>query len=360
MKCINPITIVNKKFKEEGNKNIDERESTKKYIEVPCGKCINCRNTKSTEWGMRIQHEADNYNIVNEITITTLTYNKDNLDYRYSLKKKDVQDFMKRLRVNRERAGYKNKIKYFIAGEYGTRKKRPHYHALLYGVNPLDEKEKELINKSWGKGYVYPEMIKQGNSAAMYVAKYINKGDNMELYHDKKEYEKYMNKEAQFKICSSGLGKNYVKENRNNLKENLFIPNGKNKKSIPKQYIKWLKDDMNEEELIKFTKKMELEKHKKIDNEIKEINEQYKNEGAKSEELDFQYIQAQIRRGTFNPDEIINMKKNQLYKNIVKRKTEQSMKDTLDKIKISSINRNDVSDSMLELNELKDINKNKD
>lgn len=346
MKCINPITIINKKYKEEQNLSIDERDSNRRYIEVPCGKCIICRNIKSSEWATRLQHEADNYNPITEVTISTLTYNEENINKNYSLNKKDVQDFIKRFRITRERRGYKNKIKYFIAGEYGSTRGRPHYHAILYGVNSFDKREMEILKETWGKGNIYPEMIRQADKTMCYVAKYINKGDNTVEYLDKNEYKKKTNREAQFKLCSSGIGKRFVEENKNNIIANKKIYTNNYEQAIPKQYLKWLREKMNNEEIAKMNTEMSRDMNKKIDEEINNIVKQYEKEGAKKEELDIEYMMAQIRRGQYiQPNEIIELKKNQVYKNIVKRKNKEKLTNTLDKIKNKQHNKSiDVSE----------------
>ena len=33
---------------------------------------------------------------------------------------------------------YKKPIKYFLAAEYGDKTKRPHYHAIVFGLKPPD------------------------------------------------------------------------------------------------------------------------------------------------------------------------------------------------------------------------------
>lgn len=54
------------------------------------------------------------------------------------LSKRDIQLFIKRLR--KRNSG----IRYFVVGEYGTQKGRPHYHAVIFNLLDLD-----LITYSW-------------------------------------------------------------------------------------------------------------------------------------------------------------------------------------------------------------------
>ncbi len=72
----------------------------------------------------------------------TLTYDDEHLpinDYvdsdgvihgKPTLRKRDVQLFLKRLRKNYK---YDNHIKYFCCGEYGGKTFRPHYHLIIFG-----------------------------------------------------------------------------------------------------------------------------------------------------------------------------------------------------------------------------------
>jgi len=65
----------------------------------------------------------------------TLTYRDDCLPANSSLKKRDLQLFMKRLRKTRP-AG----LRFFACGEYGETTFRPHYHVLLFNTYFPDQK----------------------------------------------------------------------------------------------------------------------------------------------------------------------------------------------------------------------------
>lgn len=101
------------------------------YQTVPCGKCASCRCDYSREWSNRMILElADHESAI----FVTLTYNNDHLpfsDHGFpTLCKRDVQLFFKRLRKH----FHPVKIRYYLAGEYGSRTHRPHYHAIIYGI----------------------------------------------------------------------------------------------------------------------------------------------------------------------------------------------------------------------------------
>lgn len=105
----------------------------------------------------------------------TLTYNDENCPVGGILIKKDLQDFIKRLRFYVE----PRNIRYFAVGEYGEQSWRPHYHLILYGISPTEE---SVILKAWKKGFVYVGTAEQ--KSMQYVSGYIIK--NMRSKNDKR------------------------------------------------------------------------------------------------------------------------------------------------------------------------------
>jgi hypothetical protein len=110
----------------------------------------------------------------------TLTYNQENLPEDWSLNYRDYQLFMKRLRKYT-----KQKIRFYMCGEYGEENFRPHYHAILFGYMPDDLEvigcnhmnqklyKSPFLEKTWGKGFVtIGEVTFQ---SAAYVARYCMK-----------------------------------------------------------------------------------------------------------------------------------------------------------------------------------------
>lgn len=97
---------------------------------LPCGKCIGCKLAYSKSWAIRCMHEAQMHD---QNSFVTLTYDEDHLPADGNLRLEDFQLFMKRLR---KRFG---KCRFFHAGEYGGRFGRPHYHAILFGLDFPDK-----------------------------------------------------------------------------------------------------------------------------------------------------------------------------------------------------------------------------
>lgn len=101
-------------------------------VVIPCGRCRGCRLEKVRQWAMRCVHEAS---LHEENCFVTLTYNDKHLPDGGSLRKKDFQDFMKRLRSRFD----DRVIRFYHCGEYGEKSERPHYHALLFGFDFADK-----------------------------------------------------------------------------------------------------------------------------------------------------------------------------------------------------------------------------
>lgn len=115
-------------------------------VDIPCGKCIGCRLDKSREWANRCSVELADYE---HNYFVTFTYNDEHLPINeytdqetgeikksFTLYKRDFQLFMKRLRQSYD----KDKIRFFMCGEYGSKNLRPHYHSIFFNLEIPDLK----------------------------------------------------------------------------------------------------------------------------------------------------------------------------------------------------------------------------
>lgn len=115
----------------------------RKFVEIPCGKCIGCRLEYSRQWANRCMLELQYHD---SAYFVTLTYDEEHIPISYypdsetgealpsqTLCKTDFQLFMKRLRKK-----FGENIRFFAAGEYGSTTFRPHYHAIIFGLK-LDD-----------------------------------------------------------------------------------------------------------------------------------------------------------------------------------------------------------------------------
>ena len=162
-------------------------------LTIPCGQCVGCRLERSRQWAVRCVHEAS---LHEDNCFITLTYNNESLPEDGSLNKKHFQDFMKRLRKK-----YKNKkIRYYHCGEYGDKNFRPHYHAIIFGLQFDDQKlftvnngEKlytsEKLEKLWPFGFSTIGTVTFESAA--YVARYVMKKVNGK--NAKNHYERVNN-----------------------------------------------------------------------------------------------------------------------------------------------------------------------
>lgn len=161
----------------------DKRKSNGNKVTVPCGRCIGCRLDYSRDWAVRITHELKFHD---HACFITLTYAPEHLPKGGNLVTKHYQDFMKRLRKK-----FNVPIYYFHCGEYGEKSGRPHYHAILFGIDFCNEKfdpdthviarrdsgaiayRSPVLNKLWGKGIT--EVGTATFKSAAYIARYITK-----------------------------------------------------------------------------------------------------------------------------------------------------------------------------------------
>lgn len=157
---------------------------------VSCRNCWRCKKNRINDLVGRSIAES---HTCKETIALTLTYAGD-VPEAAVLTYPDFQNLMKRLRF----AGYN--VRYIVAGEYGSKKGRAHWHAILFFQDrapvirqpcgnkicqrqgcqdQCGRKPDELVMETrsnwshWGKGYVFPQKPDYGGFA--YVLKYIHK-----------------------------------------------------------------------------------------------------------------------------------------------------------------------------------------
>lgn len=178
----------------------------------------------------------------------TLTYNNEHLPDKVN--KEDVQLFFKRLRKRCEplkKGKMKNKkyrpLRYFLTSEYGPLHDRPHYHAIIMDINPLNNDNPtfmdlyNIIDDSWQNGFVYVENAHIGK--VHYVVDYMVKDAHLDLSDDKKE--------TLFNLKSNGIGKKFIENehNRHSLgsRNDFVIPCDSGKRRMPRYYKEKLFDE---------------------------------------------------------------------------------------------------------------------
>lgn len=219
-------------------------------VPVPCGKCVGCRLDYSRNWADRMMLELDH---TGKALFATLTYSEDNVPKLFdeydnclglTLHKKDLQDFMKRLR---SRKRFENtEIRFYGAGEYGSKTKRPHYHVILFGLDLddfPDHKSKFMNNffqqlytsdefeDIWQKGFILLGQVSWKTCA--YVSRYVMKKATNELLP-------YPEAEPEFSLMSRnpGLGSYYLKDHDLDFEAlNVKVINNGQQIKMPKFFI---------------------------------------------------------------------------------------------------------------------------
>lgn len=233
---------------------------THEVLTLPCGKCIGCQLQRAGEWAMRCMHEYRSYT---DGCFLTLTYDDSHLPPNRSLRVKDFQDFMKRLRIHRIREEKANDpIKYFMCGEYGPAKGRPHYHAVIFGWSPKDLVEvpnnpgaadqlydSAILAGLWRNGRVRIGALSARSCA--YVARYCMK----KLYGSagEKEYEE-TGRIPPYNGMSKGIGREYFFRFKGDFYPADFIVDEETftRKAVPRFYDKLLEAlDKGEYEIVK-------------------------------------------------------------------------------------------------------------
>lgn len=156
-------------------------------VTLPCGQCDGCRMDRAQQWAIRCMHEAK---MNDRNCFVTLTYADEHVPQDYSVKMDHWQKFTKRVR---KRLG---RYRYFGNGEYGEEGLRPHYHALLFGLDFEDKKfwrtadggekvyRSALLSELWPFGH--HEIGSVTYQSAGYVARYCLKkvnGDNADNHY---------------------------------------------------------------------------------------------------------------------------------------------------------------------------------
>lgn len=139
------------------------------YLPLPCGKCTGCAQAQAKAWALRCRLELQQHD---NAAFTTLTY--DDQHVPITLSKRHLQLALKRLRKSLDEFRPGRTLRFFASGEYGERTGRPHYHAILYGLDAAADAH--LIDNAWGLGHTRTDTVTPARIA--YVAGYTAKKAN--------------------------------------------------------------------------------------------------------------------------------------------------------------------------------------
>lgn len=241
------------------------------YFEIPCGHCLGCRQDQAREWSNRLIMEMKYHDSAYFVTLTyddmhvpvipSLDSLTGEIVWNGNLKKSDVQMFMKRLRAHRQ----DDKIRFFAAGEYGPETKRPHYHAILFGLHLGDWSLIESghsetgqiyydcpeLAKIWRNGFVSIEPANE--YTCRYVCSYVTSkvGDAAA-----ESYWQDRGQQPPFSLSSRrpGIGRQYFEDHETEFfdYEKVFIETDNGSVSVkPPRYFKKLMQASDEDAYIK-------------------------------------------------------------------------------------------------------------
>lgn len=208
MACYHPLNAV--QWFENGQRKVkvvdgcyfqNNTVPVENQLKVPCGQCVGCRLERSRQWANRCMCELQYHDSAQFIT---LTYDDEHLPFAVdengetrlhpTLVPRDFTLWMKELR----QVVYPKKIRFFACGEYGDHTARPHYHAIVFGLDLPDRKARpgqtvhghklynsSLLEKTWDKGFIVTADVSWQTCA--YVARYVMKkqtGDKSSIYKE--------------------------------------------------------------------------------------------------------------------------------------------------------------------------------
>lgn len=179
----------------------------------------------------------------------TLTYDDDHLPFDGSIHRSELQDFFKRVRLCLEG----RKIRYYAVGEYGSIGQRPHYHALIFGLEwcqecrccsrvhrrsgkaPVVGSDCELLERCWSFGHVHVGDVTGGS--VRYVTGYLGKN------HGEVDFG---GREKSFSLMSKGLGLRWMVDHREDLIRDAHVKHHGRKIGLPRYYQKKLAESFGE------------------------------------------------------------------------------------------------------------------
>lgn len=183
---------------------------------------MECRLAYSREWAIRITHEQQMHE---RSCFLTLTYDDNHLPRYGQLVKSDLQDFFKRLRY------YLGPFRYVACGEYGELKRRPHFHAAIFGLDFAADRIEygegirgdklyvsPLLHRIWSNGSLEQQTIGSLTfESAAYISRYITKrisgvGASPAPLACNPDTGELVMPNPEFLLSSKGIGKSWFRE----------------------------------------------------------------------------------------------------------------------------------------------------
>jgi hypothetical protein len=209
--CLYPKFIRNRKYtvtKKNGGNVPEVKDKRVLMVPVGCGKCLECRKQKATQWQVRLQEDI---RVNKNAKFVTFTFSDQELA-KLESEIKEIEGYDRdnevcriaiRRFTERWRKKYKKTVRHWIVTEIGgTRTERIHMHGLLW-----TDETKGTIEEIWKYGKVWIGDYVNGKTIS-YIVKYVNKVDK-----NHKEYNSKI-------FTSKGIGANYMQ--RSDIERNKY------------------------------------------------------------------------------------------------------------------------------------------
>lgn len=199
-------------------------------ISVPCGKCHGCKSDQALMWSIRGYHEST---LHTQNSFLTLTYDNKHLPPDHKINKKHLQDFFKRVRSSGV------KLRYIACGEYGGVTKRPHYHAIIFGKDWLEDSYPVTdtlyshtgLQDQWSMGYITIAPVTM--ASICYVCGYVNKK---------------IDDEDTFNLMSRrpGIGHDWLTKYKSDIVRTGVVSIEGQQYQVPKRYLVWEEEEFEQ------------------------------------------------------------------------------------------------------------------
>lgn len=276
MTCVYPLAAFRSKTvnPETGVRGItfSAREGVQdEKLDLPCGKCLGCKEDQAKDWTTRLYCESLGYE---RSAFLTITYDDDNYPLDGKINKRDMQLFLKRLRNQGD------KLRYFICGEYGGITKRPHYHAIIFGMDFRSPYE-QVIGENL---FLYPDMEKYWNKGRVVIAPVTPAS----IAYVAGYAVKKIGDDDTFNMMSKvpPIGKEYCMKYAKNINEMGGVVVGDSINPVPKVFFDWSEDlEPLKEQQLEYVRTMspndKWEKRKRLRGREKSLRSKAKNNQVK-------------------------------------------------------------------------------
>lgn len=234
-------------------------------IDLPCGQCIGCRERRASDWALRVSHEASCWP---ENCFVTLTYGRDLVPYLGSLRHRDFQLFMKRLR--KHFGG--RRVRFYMCGEYGPSTQRPHYHACLFNVDFRHDRvpagksgsgmpfyDSECLAKLWTHGKVSVQDLTP--ETASYCARYVTDkltGELGEEVYSRVDDDGVIQQiKPPYSAMSKGIGAAWFEKYSRDVFPHDYVVAAGYERPVPRYYDKLLERKGGDLDSVKFAREVD-------------------------------------------------------------------------------------------------------